>query len=265
MLRPHRAKRMRRARKRVEIEEKDNGRGAAPLSANRIGGLKIRNAAISQEDYSLCAANRHENASGDLRHRSGFAGELVLEPVIYQSVLIPKSDADRGERAEEAAVFVFPRINATIDGAEEEIGAIAERHFRIGIAQRDARKAAKIWNRNRMRAVDSHGIGILLARPDAAVGLMFEIANDFVTVRVTSRRLPAAEVVGFHCRLVMAACGLAPKKKSRIRAPVQRQFGAARIPGNRHRRAPCQRRSNSVEAAHDIRRCGIVVKMDRRI
>ncbi len=51
-------------------------------------------------------------------------------------MLSSQSNTHTGERALEAQRFGFARVDAPVDCAEEEVGAIAEAELRVGIAER---------------------------------------------------------------------------------------------------------------------------------
>jgi hypothetical protein len=60
--------------------------------------------------------------------------------------LTTEADGDGGKGAVEAKVLGVALIDACVYRAEEEIGAITDTEFRIGISHGNASESSQIWN-----------------------------------------------------------------------------------------------------------------------
>ena len=79
--------------------------------------------------------------------QGGRSGQIDLTGSIYlQLALATKSNTYVGERTHEAKGLGLSRIDAAVDRAEEEVGAIAETDLGIFNAIGHARETAKIGN-----------------------------------------------------------------------------------------------------------------------
>ena len=109
-------------------------------------------------------------------------------------------DTDAGERAIEAAVVSFTCIDASIDGAKEHVGAIAEADFRVGVTPRHARETTQIGNEYLPAAGRCSGM-LINWMPGKGVK---------ATVRYS-----------LICRLMMNVCPLASEQDRSVYAPVE--------------------------------------------